>query len=86
MSVNARQVKNKRNQEGVSTSRTGTVYDVYIRYKTDKGYKTYGKRGFPTKQEALNHEAEMRTKLTRPGYQPLQAAESKQTVKEYLET
>ncbi len=86
MSVTPRQVKNKRNQDGVSTSRTGTVYDVFIRYKTDEGYKTYGKRGFLTKQEALNHEAEMRTKLTRPGYQPLQTSESKQTVKEYLET
>jgi integrase len=85
MSVTARQVKNKRNQEGVSTSRPGTVYDVFIRYKTDEGYKTYGKRGFATKQEALKHEAEMRSKLTRPGYQPLQQAESKQTVKEYLE-
>jgi integrase len=85
MSVISRQVKNKRNQEGVSTSRQGTVYDVYIRYKTNDGYKTYGKRGFLTKQEALNHEAEMRTKLTRPDYQPLMAAESKQTVKEYLE-
>jgi integrase len=85
MSVTARQVKNKRNQDGISTSRAGTVYDVFIRYKTDEGYKTYGKRGFPTKQEALNHEAEMRTKLTRPGYQPLQAVEAKQTVKEYLD-
>ncbi|AFV01208.1 MULTISPECIES: tyrosine-type recombinase/integrase [unclassified Dehalobacter] len=86
MSVAPRQVKNKRNQDGVSTSRTGTVYDVFIRYKTDDGYKTYGKRGFATKQEALSHEAEMRTKLTKPGYQPLQATKSKQTMKEYLET
>jgi integrase len=85
MSVKARQVKNKRNQEGMSTTRAGTVYDVYIRYRTNEGYKSYGKRGFATKQEALKHEAEMRAKLIRPGYQPLQVAESKQTVKEYLD-
>lgn len=85
MAVTSRQVKNKRNQEGGSTGRTGVVYDVSIRYKTDDGYKSYGKRGFLTKQEALDHEAEMRIKLSRPGYQPITGAESKQTVREYLE-
>lgn len=86
MSVISRQVKNKRNVDGVSTGRAGTVYDVSIRYKTSEGYKTYGKRGFATKQEALKHEAEMKTKLTAPGYQPMDLANSKQTVKEYMET
>jgi integrase len=86
MSVSARQVKNKRNQEGVSTARAGTVYDVFIRYKTSEGYKTYGKRGFTTKQEALNHEAEMRTKLINPNFEPIKAADAKQTVKEYMDT
>ena len=85
MAVTSRQVKNKRNQKGGSTGRTGVVYDVSIRYKTDDGYKSYGKRGFLTKQEALDHEAEMRIKLSRPGYQPVTGAESKQTVREYLE-
>lgn len=85
MSVTSRQVKNKRNQEGVGTNRSGVVYDVSIRYKADDGYKSYGKRGFLTKQEALDHEAEMRIKLTRPGYQPVVGAEAKQTVREYLE-
>ena len=66
MSVTARQVKNKRTSDGGSTSRAGTVYDVFIRYKTAEGYKTYGKRGFLTKSEAIDHEAEMRTKLTNP--------------------
>ena len=86
MSVSARQVKNKRNQDGVSTARAGTVYDVFIRYKTSDGYKTYGKRGFSTKQEALNHEAEMRIKLINPNFEPVKASEAKQTVQEYLET
>ncbi|MFB0921187.1 MAG: tyrosine-type recombinase/integrase [Oscillospiraceae bacterium] len=86
MSVIARQVKNKRNTDGVSTGRAGTVYDVSIRYKTAEGYKTYGKRGFTTKQEALKHEAELKTKLTAPGYQPMDLVNSKQTVKDYLET
>ena len=85
MSVTPRQVKNKRNQDGVNTNRSGVVYDVSIRYKTDEGFKSYGKRGFLTKQEALDHEAEMRIKLSRPGYQPVVGAESKQTVREYME-
>ena len=55
MSITARQVKNKRTADGGSTSRAGTVYDVFIRYKTGSGYKTYGKRGFLTKKEALDH-------------------------------
>lgn len=86
MSVIARQVKNKRNSDGISTGRTGTVYDVSIRYKTAEGYKSYGKRGFTTKQEALQHEAEMKTKLSSPGYLAIDMANSKQTIKEYMET
>jgi len=86
VSVTARQVKNKRTSDGGSTSRAGTVYDVFIRYKTAEGYKTYGKRGFLTKSEAIDHEAEMRTKLTNPGYEPIKAADAKQTVQEYLES
>lgn len=85
MSVTTRQVKNKRTADGGSTARAGTVYDVFIRYKTVDGYKTYGKRGFLTKKEALDHEAEMRIKLTNPGFEPIKAAEAKQTVQEYLE-
>lgn len=85
MSVIARQVKNKRTTDGGNTSRAGTVYDVFIRYKTSDGYKTYGKRGFLTKKEALAHEAEMRIKLSNPGFEPIKAAEAKQTVQEYLE-
>lgn len=85
MSVTTRQVKNKRTADGGSTARAGTVYDVFIRYKTADGYKTYGKRGFLTKKEALAHEAEMRVKLSNPGFEPIKAAEAKQTVQEYLE-
>ena len=85
MSVTTRQVKNKRTADGGSTARAGTVYDVFIRYKTADGYKTYGKRGFLTKKEALDHEAEMRIKLTNPGFEPIKAVEAKQTVQEYLE-
>lgn len=85
MSVTTRQVRNKRTADGGSTARAGTVYDVFIRYKTADGYKTYGKRGFLTKKEALDHEAEMRVKLTNLSYQPIKTVESKQTVQEYLE-
>lgn len=85
MSITTRQVKNKRTADGGSSARAGTVYDVFIRYKTADGYKTYGKRGFLTKKEALAHEAEMRIKLSNPGFEPIKAAEAKQTVQEYLE-
>lgn len=86
MAITARQVKNKKNADGVLTGRSGTVYDVNIKYKTGEGYKSYGKRGFLTKQEAAQHEAEMLIKLNSPAYVPTDAANSKQTVKEYLET
>lgn len=46
MSVTTRQVKNKRTADGGSTARAGTVYDVFIRYKTADGYK-------PTANEAF---------------------------------
>jgi len=85
MSISSRQVKNKRNQEGVSTERAGTVYDVFISYKTSEGYKSYGKRGFATKQEAVQHEAEMRSKLVSSTYEPVKAVDAKQTVQEYME-
>lgn len=85
MSISARQVKNKRDADGRNTGRPGTVYDVFIRYKTVDGYKAYGKRGFLTKKEALDHEAEMRIKLTSPGFEPVKAADAKRTVQEYLE-
>lgn len=85
MSVSARQVKNKRDADGRSTGRAGTVYDVFIRYKTADAYKAYGKRGFLTKKEALDHEAEMRVKLTTPNFEPIKAADAKKTVQEYLD-
>lgn len=85
MSISARQVKNKRDSAGRSTGRPGTVYDVFIHYKTANGYKAYGKRGFLTKKEALDHEAEMRIKLTAPGFEPVKAINAKRTVQEYLE-
>lgn len=83
MSVTARQVKNKKAADGSSTDRSGTVYDVFIKYKVDGAYKTYGKRGFLTKKEALDHEATMRTKLLNPGYVPVKAADTKKPSKSF---
>lgn len=66
MSVRTRQVKNKRDSNGVLTGRPGTVYDVDIKYTAPDGKKkTYTKRGFPTRREAGQHEAEMKTKKAR---------------------
>jgi integrase len=85
MSVNARQIKNKRDSDGMITGKAGTVYDVNIKYKFGSGWKQYAKKGFATKKEAIQHEAEMKVKLAMPTYSPTASTQSKQTVQEYLE-
>ena len=85
MAVSARKVQNKRDSNGVLTGKPGTVYDVNIKYISPEGKKTYSKKGFATKKEATQHEAEMKTKLSNPVYTPVIASHGKQTVKEYLE-
>ena len=63
MAIRTRQAKNKRDSNGVLTGRPGTVYDVDIKYTAPDGAKkSYTKRGFATKREAAQHEAEMKTK------------------------
>ncbi len=85
MAVSSRQVQNKRDGNGVLTGKPGTVYDVNIKYNSPEGRKSYMKRGFATKKEATQHEAEIKTKLLNPVYTPMTAPQSKLTVKEYLE-
>ena len=84
MAISTRQVKNKRDSDGALTGRAGTVYDVDIKYKTPDGYKHYVKKGFTTKKDAQQHEAEMKMKLSNPTYSPVQNTQGKQTVKEYM--
>ena len=84
MAVSSRQVKNKRNANGELTGRAGTVYDVNIKYQTPEGKKTYSKKGFLTKKEAAQHEADMRAKLINPTYSMTTSAGSKQTLEEYM--
>jgi len=84
MAVSSRQIKNKRDSEGVLTGRAGTVYDVDIKYKTPDGYKHYTKKGFTTKKEAQQHEAEMKLKLSNPSYSPAQSVQGRVTVKDYM--
>ena len=68
MAISTRQVKNKRDSNGILTGRPGTVYDVNIKYIAPDGKKkTYAKKGFATKKEAAQHEAEIKTKLRNPG-------------------
>ena len=70
MSISVREVKNKKDRNKIPTHRPGTVYDVNIKYKCEDGtYKTYGKRGFYSKADAIAHEAEMRVKLNDSYYQ-----------------
>ena len=85
MAVSSRQVQNKRDSNGVLTGKPGTVYDVNIKYNSPEGKKTYSKKGFATKKEATQHEAEMKTKLANPVYTPVASAQGKQTVKDYME-
>lgn len=84
MAIQERTVKNKRNSSGELTGRAGTVYDVNIKYKSDGQPKTYSRKGFPSKREAQQHEAEMKLKLASPFYSPPRAAQRKQTVQEYM--
>ena len=68
MSIQPRQVKNKKDENHVPTHKPGTVYDVFISYKDTNGNRhTYGKRGFVTKSLAMQHEAEMFVTLNRSG-------------------
>ena len=51
MAISTRQVKNKRDSNGVLTGRLGTVYDVNIKYTAPDGKKkSYAKKGFATKK------------------------------------
>ncbi|MDO5397801.1 MAG: site-specific integrase [bacterium] len=85
MAVSARQVKNKRDADGKLTGRAGTVYDVNVKYKNAAGErKAYVKKGFVTKREAQQHEAEMKTKLLNPQFIEVVQSKNNQTVKEYL--
>lgn len=85
MAVSTRNVKNKRDLAGQLTGHAGTVYDVNIKYKSEGKVKTYSKKGFATKKEAVQHEAEMKLKLNNQSYIPPTASQSKLTVREYLE-
>lgn len=85
MAISERAVKNKRNSAGELTGKPGTVYDVNIKYTSGGENKTHARKGFPTKREALQYEAEMKAKLTNPSYVPPTAAQRKLTVKEYME-
>lgn len=86
MAVSTRQVKNKRGADGVLTGRAGTVYDVNIKYTLPDGTRsTYAKKGFLTRKEAVQHEADMKSKLQAPTFAASVKAQRKQTVKEYLE-
>ena len=85
MAISTRQVKNKRDSNGVRTGRPGTVYDVNIKYTAPDGKKkSYAKKGFATKKEAAQHEAEMKTKLQNPGQVASITSQRKQTVAAYL--
>lgn len=84
MAISERTIKNKRNGSGELTGKPGTVYDVNIKYKSNGQQKTYTRKGFRTKKEALQHEAEMKQKLTNASYTPPAAAQRKEPVSVYM--
>jgi integrase len=84
MAIQARTIQNKRDTNGVLTGKSGTVYDVNIKYNSPEGKKSYAKRGFLTKKEATQHEAEMKTKLTNSAYSSIQNAQGKTKVTDYM--
>ncbi len=85
MSIVSRVVKNKRNPDGTYTNRSGTVYDVFLRYSTNGHGKSYSKKGFLTRHEAQKHETEMRDKMRDPNRMDIYNYDSKQTLTEYLD-
>lgn len=84
MAIAEREVQNKRNRAGELTGKVGTMYDVNIKYRASGQSKTYCKKGFSTKKEALQHEAMMKIKLSNPAYIPPTAVQRKETVQEYM--
>ena len=84
MAIQTRTIQNKRDANGALTGKPGTVYDVNIKYNTPEGKKSYAKRGFLTKKEATQHEAEMKTKLSNPSYSPAQGTQGRTLVKDYM--
>jgi integrase len=86
MSVTPREVKNKRDKDGMKTGRSGTVYDVNFKYKGESGaFLPYAKRGFLTKSEAQKHENEMKAKLeSNTNFRKAMQTDKNITVEEYL--
>ena len=85
MSITAREVKNKKDRSGIPTYQSGIVYDVNIKYKCEDGsFKTYGKRGFYSKSDAITHQSEMRVKLQDAYYQKGYLKYHQATLETYL--
>jgi hypothetical protein len=84
MAIRPRTVRNKRDANGVSAGRSGTVYGVNIKYNSPEGKKSYAKRGFSTKREAAQHEAEMKVKLANPTHSIAPNARGKMSVADYM--
>ena len=84
MGVYKREVKNKRDSFGKLTNAAGTVYDVFIKYATPGGRKTYTKKGFLEESDAQKHNTEMTEKLSNTALVPPSISQGKQKLKDYL--
>ena len=84
MPIYSRKVKRKKDKNGIISNREGTVYDVYFKYSSPEGKKTYAKRGFIDRKEAQEHESKMRLRLSKPNYSSKAVDEGKKPLKDYL--
>ena len=84
MPVYSRKVKNKRLPDGTFSGRAGTVYDVFFKYTSNGEQLSYGKRGFPDRASANEHEAQMRLRLTATTYSKDAAKVGKEAFSDYL--
>lgn len=85
MAIRERQVKNKRNSQGILTGKPGKVFDVNVKTYENGKQKSIAKRGFATRREAELYEAQLRLDL-QVGSTALSAyrPEGKQKLKDYL--
>ncbi len=55
MLIRVRNVKNKKQPNGLPSGKAGVVNDAFLKYKMRKGFKFYYQHGFLTKSEMIRH-------------------------------
>jgi integrase len=85
MAIKPREILNKKDENGIPSGKSGTVYDVNIKYRTPDGErKSHAKRGFRTIKEAKDYEATKRLEFQNPVYASVTFIKGNQTLEDYL--